>query len=99
VPQRQRRLERRLRTTAGDDDPRSLLPEADQLRVLPCPRREPLRADVQRLEQVRFADAVRADREDDPVRERQVERRVRPVLAERELVDQPASRIGMIRYT
>jgi hypothetical protein len=99
LPQRQRHLERRFRTPAGNDDSRGPFAEADQLRILPCSRREPLRPDVQRLEQVRLADAVRPDRQDDPVRERQVERRVRPVLAERELVDQPASRIGMIRYT
>jgi hypothetical protein len=99
VPQGQRHLERRLRAAAGDDDARRLLAEADQLRVLARARREPLGADVQRLEQVRLADAVRPDREDDPARERQVERCVRPVLAERQLVDQPARRIGMIRYT
>jgi hypothetical protein len=34
--------------------------EADQLRVIARPRREPLRADMQRLEQVRLAGAVRA---------------------------------------
>ena len=39
--------------------------EADQLRVLPGPRREALRPDVERLEQVRLAGAVRPDDEDD----------------------------------
>jgi hypothetical protein len=33
---------------------------------------------VQRLEQVRLADAVRADDENDPRRELELERRVRP---------------------
>jgi hypothetical protein len=99
MSQRQRHVERRSRAPAGDDDPRRLLAEADQLRVLASPRGEPLCADMQRLEQVRLAGAVRPDRENDPVRERQVERRVRPVLTERQLVDQPARRIGMIRYT
>jgi hypothetical protein len=99
VSQRQRHLERRPRPAAGDRDPGRLLAEADQLSILTRPRREPLRADMQRLEQVRLADAVWPDGENDPVRERQVERRVRPVLAERQMVDQPARRIGMIRYT
>jgi hypothetical protein len=55
---------------------------------------------VQRLEQVRLADAVPPDDEDDPLGEVEVERRVRPVLAERYVLDdQPARRIGMIRYT
>jgi hypothetical protein len=36
---------------------------------------------VQRLEQVRLADAVPADDEDDARRELEVERRVRPVVA------------------
>ncbi len=60
----------------------------------PCVR------DVQRLEQVRLAGAVSTHHEDDPLREVEVERRVRPVLTERYVIaDQPASRIGMIRYT
>jgi hypothetical protein len=55
---------------------------------------------VQRLEQVRLAGAVPADDEDDARDEVEVERRVRPVLAERYAIDdQPARRIGMIRYT
>jgi hypothetical protein len=37
---------------------------------------------VQRLEQVRLADAVGADDEDDPRRERELERRVRPKVPE-----------------
>jgi hypothetical protein len=62
--------------------------------------REPLRREVQRLEQVRLAGAVPADDEDDARDEVEVERRVRPVLAERYAIDdQPARRIGMIRYT
>jgi hypothetical protein len=55
---------------------------------------------VQGLEQVRLADAVPADDEHEPFRKVEVERRVRPVLAERYVLDdQPARRIGMIRYT
>jgi hypothetical protein len=61
-------------------------------------RREALRRDVERLEQVRLARAVAADDEDDPGREVEVERGIRPVLAERYVIaDQPARRIGMIR--
>jgi hypothetical protein len=37
--------------------------ETDQLRIRPRSRREALRRDVQRLEQVRLADAVRPDRQ------------------------------------
>jgi hypothetical protein len=88
-----------LRACAGNRDSRRLLPEADQLRVLSRAWREALGADVQRLEQVRLADAVRPDGKDDAVGERQVEGRVRAVLAERQVLDQPARRIGMIRYT
>ena len=58
------------------DHARSRLAEADQLRVLPRARREALRHHVQRLEQVRLADAVAADDEDDPRVECEVERRV-----------------------
>jgi len=47
-------------------DARHRLAEADELRIGARPRREPLRADVQRLEQVRLADTVRADRENEP---------------------------------
>ena len=80
------------------------LAEADQLRVLARARREALRRDVQRLEQVRLADAVRPDDEHDAGRERELERRVRAVVAKRDVLDdqaraQPASLIGMIRYT
>ena len=76
------------------------LAEADQLAVVTRARREALGREVKRLEQVRLADAVAADDEDDPGREVKVERRVRPIPAERYAIDdQPASRIGMIRYT
>ena len=75
------------------------LAEADQLRVGARARREPLRADVQRLEQVRLAGAVRAHGENEPGLERQLQTRVRPeVREEYRGDDQPARRIGMIRY-
>jgi hypothetical protein len=77
-----------------------VLAEADQLGVVTGPRREALRCQVQRLEQVRLADPVPADDENDPRREAEIERRIRPVPAERyAIADQPARRIGMIRYT
>ena len=62
--------------TPLDDDARGRLAEADQLRVLARARREALRHHVQRLEQVRLADAVAADDEDDSRLECEVERRV-----------------------
>jgi hypothetical protein len=79
---------------------RGRLAELDQLAVVASARRKALRCEVERLEQVRLADAVAADDEDDPGREVEVERRVRPIPAERYAIDdQPARRIGMIRYT
>ena len=58
---------------AGERDAGGGLAEADQLRVLPRAWREALRRDVQRLEQVRLADAVRADDEHDTFRELELE--------------------------
>ena len=52
------------------------LAEADQLGVRARARREPLRAEMERLEQVRLAGAVLAHDEHDPGREREVERGV-----------------------
>jgi hypothetical protein len=83
-----------------DRNARGGFAEPDQLTVVACARREALRREVERLEQVRLADAVAADDENDPGREVEVERRVRPIPAERYAIDdQPARRIGMIRYT
>jgi hypothetical protein len=62
-------------------------------------RTEALRADVQCLQEVRLPRAVSPGYEDQPGPERKLEPGVRPELAERDLVDdQPARRIGMIRY-
>src|SRR5207237_3786026 len=75
------------------------LAEADQLRVRARPRREALGPDVQRLEQVRLPRTVRPHDEHEPRLEPEVESRVRAVVAKRDrLDDQPASRIGMMRY-
>jgi len=74
-------------------------PEADELALGTRARREPLRAEVERLEQVRLADAVVADDEHEPRREAEVEGGVGAVVPERDVRDdQPASRIGMSRY-
>ena len=54
-------------------DARAALAEADQLPVRARPRREALRADVQRLEQVRLARAVLPDDEHDARLEVEVE--------------------------
>ena len=72
---------------------------ADQLHVGARAGREALRADVQRLEEVRLAGAVRPRDENEPRLERELEPGIRPEVAERDLGDdQPASLIGMIRY-
>ena len=84
---------------SGDLDPGTDLAEPNQLRIRPCPGREALRRDMEALEQIRLAGAVRSDRQDEPLTQAELEARVRAVVAERELLDdQPARRIGMIRY-
>jgi len=85
--ERQRDLERGRRSRPVDDDARGRLPELDQLAVGASPRREALGGDMQRLEQVRLAGAVRADDQNDPRLQLQVERGVRPVPAEADVPD------------
>src|SRR5215203_2874274 len=64
---------------------------SDLLAVAACPRREALRPEVERLEQVGLAGAVRAHREHDAGLELQVERGVRADVPKRDLRDdQPA---------
>ena len=76
-----------------------MLPEADQLNVGARPWREALRADVQRLEQVRLTDTVRAHCQHEPGPQVELEPLVRPEAAELDPVDdQPGRRIGMTRY-
>jgi len=48
---------------------------------------------VQRLEQVRLPGAVRADREDEAGREVEVERRVRPEVAQCDVGDERSGRL------
>ena len=77
---------------AAQRDPSLPPAEADELRVGARPRREALRADVQRLEQVRLAGAVRPGHEHEPGRELEVEPRVRAVVPKRDRGDdQPAT--------
>jgi hypothetical protein len=53
---------------------------------------------MDRLEQVRLADAVRAGHQDEPRRKVELEPGVGAKVAKRDVADdQPASRIGMIR--
>lgn len=73
--------------------------EADEVRVEPRPRREPLSRDVERLEEIRLACAVRAGGEDEPRLEVEVEIGVRAEVAKCEVRDdQSGSRMGMMRY-
>ena len=92
-------LNGRIRTASLDGGAGAAVSEPDQLAVVARARREPLRRDVQRLEQVRLACAVRPGREHEPRPERELEPLVRPEAAERDrLDDQPGRRIGMTRY-
>jgi hypothetical protein len=61
--ERETHLDRRLAPASREPDLRRLSSEADQLRVGPRAGREPLRADVKRLEQIGLAGAVGTDRE------------------------------------
>jgi len=104
----------RVQDDVGLEGPRAVRPrerdaarvgaEADQLCVAPRSRREALGPDVECLEEVGLAGAVRAGDEDDPGLERELEPRIRAEVPERDRADdqaglaQPASRIGMIRY-
>jgi len=58
-------VERRAAPFASQGDSRAFTAEANQARVGAGARREALRADMQRLEQVRLAGAVRADDENE----------------------------------
>src|SRR5581483_12142266 len=97
----ERHLERDadLRAPPLHGDAGTLPAESEQLRVGPRARREALGADVQRLEEVRLADAVRADRENEAGREGELEPLVRPEGRQLDRGDdQPGRRIGMTRY-
>src|SRR5439155_12011452 len=83
-PELDRHFELHLRFTssAAERDPPSLLAKADKLRVGTCTRREALRTDVQRLEQIRLTGSIRSDHEHQPWLEVEVEPRVRPDVPE-----------------
>ena len=75
------------------------LPVTDELAVRTSARREALRRNVQAFEQIRFPRAVLTHNQDESGRKFEVECRVRTEATERESADdQPASRIGMMRY-
>src|SRR5205814_7289132 len=68
----------------------------DQARVIARSRREPLRADMQRLEQVRLAGPVWADHEHEPGLQLELEPSIRAEISQRDLVDdQPATRASL----
>jgi len=79
-----RRLHRHGATLASHGHPRRVGAEADELRVGAGARGEPLRRNVQRLEQVRLAGAVRTDDENQAAAELELQRLVRPEVSERE---------------
>jgi hypothetical protein len=84
-------LQPRAGARAGQLDSRGLRAEANELGIVPAARREALRPDVDRLEQIRLARAVAADGQQEPGRQLQLERRIRAVVAERDFPDdQPA---------
>ena len=87
-----------LAAAAGHRGACALCTEPHDLRVGAGPRREALRREVHGLEQVRLAHAVRADYEDEPGLQCQLEPLVGAKVAERgRLDDQPGRRIGMTR--
>lgn len=74
-------------------------PVPDELGIGASAWREALGADVQGLEQIGLARTVRAGDENEAGLELELEPGVRPEVAERDVGDdQPARRIGMIRY-
>jgi hypothetical protein len=89
LPRLQRHLELDRHTAAhsAERNPARLLPEADQLRIGARARREALRADVQRLEQVRLAGPVPPHHEHESRLEAEVELLVRAEVPERDRAD------------
>jgi hypothetical protein len=91
-------LERRLPVASGQPHTCRRLAEADEPGLGSRPRREPLRPDVQPLEQVRLPHPVRARHQHDSGIELELELGVGAEVSERDVLDdQPASLIGMIR--
>jgi hypothetical protein len=91
-------LERRACFLSRQADPCGRLPEAHKPWLRARARRKPLRSDMERLEQVRLPDPVRARHEHYTRNEGELELWVGAEVSERDVRDdQPASLIGMIR--
>src|SRR4029078_9251717 len=88
--QRHLELERATVAIAGECDASAVGAEPYELLVGTRPRREALRADVERLEQVRLARPVRARDEHEPRFERELEALVGTEVAERDVPDDQA---------
>src|SRR5262249_21849576 len=92
-------LESRAGAGAGQGDPRAVRSKPNQVRVAARPRREALRADVQRLEEVGLPRAVGTHDEHKPRLQLQLELGVGAVVPdENRAADPPANRMGMSRY-
>ena len=85
--QRHLQLDLGIATNAAQRDACHLLAESNELGVGTGARREALRADVQRLEQVRLPCAVGANYEHKTRLEIEVEASVRPDVSERDRLD------------
>ena len=68
-------------------DPADAFAEANELRIGACPRREALRADMQRLEQIRLPRSVRSDDQQQAGLELEVKSGVRANVPKRDSVD------------
>jgi hypothetical protein len=84
-------LEQGAAALARDAHAGRLGSEADQLRVVARSRRESLRADVERLEEIRLACAVRPRDEHDPGLELELEACVRAEVALRDFAGDEGS--------
>jgi hypothetical protein len=77
----------------SERDERGCVTGADHARVAPRARREALRAEMDRLEEVRLTRTVLTRDEDDARGEAQIERRVRAEAPERDVRDVQAARL------
>jgi len=93
------RLERRARMGAAEVDSACRSAEPHHLCIAPRSGRKALRSHVKRLEKVRLPGTVGTVKKYDTGLESKLQAGVRAEVPERDLAnDQPASRIGMIRY-
>jgi hypothetical protein len=84
-------LERRSGSRPTQRNPTRFRTDPDHLCIRPRPRRETLRAYVDRFEQIRFPDAVRADDQDEAGLKSQLEPLVRADARERDRVQENLS--------